>query len=377
MPPYYLHHYFDPDFNHQNRAPSQTAGGNSNLAYLGYVQNVVQGQVLAEMIDIESAEDMAFLGLCPPELEQRFIFESPELPCGANVAPHPGNPRRLVAESNGYPFYYEGNIVVKKLLNIRSDIDFHTGNVMFVSDVMAHKGIKPGFALRANNVVVKGHVDCGTIKAMGNIVCEGGVQGAEGSIIRAGGNIHLNFCQKATLSAWGNVVISGNCIHSTIYSRGTVLIKGQMVGGEIYANNSVYVENLGHRMGATHIYMGYDPFEYMVLGEIEAKQTKTIQALQKYAMLAARDNAQTGKYARLAAVLQGKLKVERRKQLELWEKFKADEEREQRCRIIVPGRVEPGVEISIGQANLHVDQEYNNVEFRLKDDEIIIHKSTF
>ena len=46
---YYLHHYFTPDFNHKHLRPVPLADGNVDAFNLGYVQNVVAGQVLADL----------------------------------------------------------------------------------------------------------------------------------------------------------------------------------------------------------------------------------------------------------------------------------------------------------------------------------------
>ena len=62
---YYLLHYFDPDFSHLKLTPEQRADGSAELRNLGYVQNVVAGQVLAEVLDMEKHTDI--------ERDPRFI----------------------------------------------------------------------------------------------------------------------------------------------------------------------------------------------------------------------------------------------------------------------------------------------------------------
>ena len=44
-----------------------------------------------------------------------------------------------------------------------------------------------------------------------------------------------------------------------------------------------------------------------------------------------------------------------------------------RCRVIVPGKVMPGVRISIGDAVFWADQSYNNVSFFLEGDRVAMH----
>lgn len=115
---YYLHHYFDPDFTHTNLSPQEAIDGSVDYRYLGYVQNVVAGQVLAEVIDLEKYPNM--------RRDPRFIYHEKRIPCGPNTSPHIHNPNTIIATTNGYVFYYNGLICVKKLLNIRGNLGFHT-----------------------------------------------------------------------------------------------------------------------------------------------------------------------------------------------------------------------------------------------------------
>ena len=73
---YYLHHYFDPNFDHTALKPRPLSGGKADLRNLGYVQNVLPGQILAELIPLE------YLREENANLDPRFILEKPEFPAG-------------------------------------------------------------------------------------------------------------------------------------------------------------------------------------------------------------------------------------------------------------------------------------------------------
>ena len=51
--PYFLKHYFDPYYDYMDPAPRVDAEGHADNFSLGYVHNVVKGQVLAELIPFE------------------------------------------------------------------------------------------------------------------------------------------------------------------------------------------------------------------------------------------------------------------------------------------------------------------------------------
>lgn len=61
-----------------------------------------------------------------------------------------------------------------------------------------------------------------------------------------------------------------------------------------------------------------------------------------------------------------------KRRTELWSKLYLDENYMQNCRLMVPGKVFPGVEISIGRAFMLVERPYENVLFRLSYDDIIV-----
>ena len=74
---YYLRHYFNPDFDYLRPKPGVGEDGESSDLYsLGYVQNVIAGQLLAEVTPLEQAG---------AEPDPRFVLSRPVLPGGANT----------------------------------------------------------------------------------------------------------------------------------------------------------------------------------------------------------------------------------------------------------------------------------------------------
>ena len=84
MVQYYLRHYFNPDFDYLNLKPSGD-NGKSDVYSLGYVQNVIAGQVLAELVPLKDAG---------PKVDQRFILENDAFPMGGNTRVDPRFPSR-------------------------------------------------------------------------------------------------------------------------------------------------------------------------------------------------------------------------------------------------------------------------------------------
>lgn len=378
---YYLLHHFDPDFSHLKLTPEQRSDGSAELRNLGYVQNVVAGQVLAEILEMDKYPDMP--------RDPRFIYKKRHLPVGPNCLPHPDNPDKIISGVNGYVFYSNGLISVKKLLNVRGDVGFHTGNIFFVNDLAVHGDVHTGFSVQARNILVKGQVQSAKLKSAGDVVCLGGVKGANTSavgdspneiahsdhyvpstLIEARGNIRLPFCEHVQLRAKGNVVIDGSCMHSTLYVGGSLLVKGRLQGGAVYANGIVCVEK---QLGAdysviTKVMMGYNPFDFLTLQKLESQIRFLKDKLEYFKKMAARNEVMRLEYSPRIDVMERKLSIARKRHALLWQKFSVDEKNAPKCRIVAPGKVMPGCEIGIGRAFYKTDAMQSNVNFRLVEE---------
>ena len=253
---YYLQHFFDPDFDHLNRKPDENAikKNSMDLFNLGYVQNVIKGQILAQIVPLDSLDS-------PPN--PRFILNTVDFPAGQNTYIDPEYPQYLLAAANGYVFYNEGRITVKSLLNVRQDISFHTGNINFVGDMAVFGAVRSGFSILGNNVRIQGLVEGGIAHSASNMLVDGGVRGniCDHCLVDSGGKLLINFIEKAEARAKGNIVVNKYCLYCTVYAGNNMLVKEQLYGGTINVFSSIYVgKQLGNKAGiSTSIFIGYAP----------------------------------------------------------------------------------------------------------------------
>lgn len=361
--PYFLKHHFDPNFDYLNLKPRQREDGSVDHQNLGYVQNVIEGQVLAEMIPI-SAE--AARGLPPGA-----VFAEPRFPMGRNCAVHPQNPLQLLATASGYVFYDGGLIHVKRVLNVRQDVGVRTGNIHFVGDVIVHGSVRAGFELVARDVRVQEGVEAASVHAGGNLQVDGGVRGA--GMLRAGKNIRVGFCENATLWAGDSILVDKVCMHSQVFCQRKCAVRDRLVGGRICCQGAVFVgSQLGGGLGTpTELVLGFDA---QLMGEVERLE-RELARLGPQSKDLEREMAKNATYAaeyapRLATVqrkmhaLQNKVVALRER---LHERFFAA------AVVVVPGEVRPGVTISIGTARLQVNDYLRNVRFVLDGDEVVVH----
>lgn len=365
---YYLRHYFNPDFDYLRPKPGIGEDGESSDLYsLGYVQNVIAGQLLAEVIPLEQAG---------AEPDPRFVLSRPVLPGGANTGVDPAYPNYLLSTSNGYVFYNNGKITVKRLLNVRQDVSFRTGNIFFVGDMAVHGSVRSGFSVQANNLRIMGMVEGGVARARRDLMVDGGARGGAGQhcLLDAGDKLLTPFLEKIEARARGNMVVEKYCLYSTVYAGANMVVREQVYGSTINAYGSVYVgRQLGNKAAiSTKIYLGYDPLSIRQLEKIDKIISGLSQSITHLKAVAGHLPPDANEASRKLARLVEQRERIMKQRTELWSKLYLDENYMQNCRLMVPGKVYPGVEISVGRAFMLVERPYENVLFRLCYDDIIV-----
>jgi len=355
---YYLKHHFDPSFDRLKLTPQDQGDGSVDHRSLNYVQNVISGQLLAEWENVED-DDVS-------QYAPRFLFSEKKFPIGYNCRIDPANTDRLLAAADGYVFYLNGTINVKKLLNVRGNVDYHTGNIDFVSDIIVHKNIMSGFEIQGNDVRVYGNVNGAKVRARGSLLVDGGIKGAHQADLQAKGSIRAGFCENAVLRAGKDIILDGVSYHSELYAPRLISIKGRLQGGRVYSRGTVFVEErVGCGMGGTTaIILGFDPALLREGRLLKARIREYVAALELLPEGDADDGSQQGE----RGVIQGKLAVCKKRQWKVWEAV--ENTYNPNSRLVVPGVIRPGVEISIGPAHLRIDDAMFNTCFYLKDTHI-------
>ncbi|MFW5837824.1 MAG: FapA family protein, partial [Desulfovibrionaceae bacterium] len=147
--PYHLKCLFDPRVDPQRLRPKQLENGSVDHYDLGFIQNVVAGEVIAELQELPDFDD-------PPDVDRNFVFTSKSFPAGSNTEVNPADDSQLLAAANGLVCMDEsGRINVRKKLALDSDVDFRTGNIFFVGDLVIKGAVRSGFQIRAKNLMVE------------------------------------------------------------------------------------------------------------------------------------------------------------------------------------------------------------------------------
>ena len=240
----------------------ETKSGQINFKELNLIQNVVEGQPLAQKIPAQE-------GKSGKTVTGKYLAAAAgkdiPIPLGKNTR-LAEDQLTVVAETNGQVLLVKNQINVEPVMTIEGNVSIKTGNIMFLGTVYVKGSVDDGFSIKASgNIEVKGTVGKAALDAEGDIVVSQGVVGKEGGYIRAGKSIWAKFIQNvAEVDAGDSVIVSDGIIGSKISANYKVICSGKradIIGSEVTALEGVYARNLGSPAAGsdTIVSVGFDP----------------------------------------------------------------------------------------------------------------------
>lgn len=349
--------------------------GRVDFRELNLVQNVVEGQVLAQKLPAERGEaGRTVTGKLLPAKDGKDT----ELPVGKNVRVSEDG-LTAFAEINGQVVMVGDRITVEPVYVVTGDVNLRTGNVTFLGTVLVKGNVDDGFTVKASgNIEVMGSVGRSTLDAEGDIIVHQGVAGKGEGLIRSNKSVWAKFIENARCESGDLVVVSDGIISSEILSDRKIVCKGRrasIVGGHLTAVEEIHAKTLGAVSGSeTILEVGFDPRRKEKLAELEQRREELQQQLDEIQL-----NMST-----IENLVRSKRTVPDEKKAfyqELKEKKvtlsrevrriddSAQEIRDYLSELKVNGRisaggtVHPGVRITIKDAFLEVRNEFRSVTF--------------
>lgn len=359
-----LKHHFNPDLDRQHLKPEEQDDGSVDHYELNFVQNVQAGSLLAEWVDV--SQDVT-------EAESRFVAADKVFPAGKGTGIKRKEPDKLFAAVNGHVMYQDGKIVVKKTLKLPGDVDFHTGNINFVGDLTIGGSVKSGFMVQGRNVTIHGQVEGARVEALQDLSCPGGVKGADEVFLEAGRSVKLAFCERGAVKAGTDVLVKGALMHCDVYAGERIAVGGRLTGGTIFCHEYVYVGGqLGGGLGTdTSLILGYDPALLFADRQYNRRIRKLHDDIKLLQKLLDKNDDHIQEYGQKLEASKRELDLVKLLKGKLWEGLQ-ESERIHSCKVLVAGKVKPGVEISIGPAYLKVDDYLEDVYFYYENGEVKI-----
>jgi uncharacterized protein (DUF342 family) len=261
----------------------ETAAGRVDFKELNQVQNVVEGQPLAQKVLAERGK--AGKTVTGKYLEAKNGKDIP-VPLGKNTRLAEDG-LTIIAETNGQVLILNNKINVEPVLNIEGDVSLKTGNIMFLGTVNISGNVVDGFSVKASgNIEVKGTVGKSELDAEGDIVVSQGITGKGEAFIRAGKTIWSKFIENARVEAGEFVIVSDGIINSQVSANRKILCQGKraaIIGGSLNASEEIHAKSLGSLGGAseTVLSVGFDPKSKSRLDVLSANIQHAMKELEE------------------------------------------------------------------------------------------------
>ena len=245
---------------HREEVQLKEKNGRVDFRELNLVENVEAGQILAtKKPPEEGAAGRTVTGKILPAKPGKNV----QIEIGKNVKLSDDG-MSAVSTINGQVLLISGKINVEPIYTVEGDVNFKTGNILFLGTVFVKGNVEDGFTVKAaGNIEVMGSVGKCVLDAEGEIIVHQGILGKNEGKVRAGSNLVAKFIENARVEVDENVLVSDGIIHSFVDANKRILCQGKrasIVGGRLRAANEIHAKTLGSVAGTeTIVEVGIDP----------------------------------------------------------------------------------------------------------------------
>jgi uncharacterized protein (DUF342 family) len=260
----------------------EAANGQMNFKELNLIQNVVEGQPLAQKMPAERGK--------PGKTVYGKYLEAKNgkdirLPVGKNVTVD-SDGRTILASINGQVLLVGDKINVEPILEIEG-VNIKTGNITFLGTVVVKGNVEDGFDVKASgNIEIYGTVGKSHLESDGDIIVSQGIFGREEGEIKAGGSLWAKFIQQTKVEVEEYILVSDSIMNSEVSAMKRIILQGkkaQITGGHLFATEEISAKNIGSPGGGTEtiLEVGYDPKAKHRLEDLQIMQGTLMKELEE------------------------------------------------------------------------------------------------
>ncbi len=169
--------------------------------------------------------------------------------------------QELYSSLNGVVTREGDKITVTSIYKVQGDVSLETGHIECRESVVISGGVLPDFRVKAGqDLHINGLVEAAELEAGGSIFINGGIQGNQKAVIKAGGDVVVKFISNARVEAGNDIIVNGAITHSVVKAGREVIVQGSMaaiVGGTVRAEKRITAGVLGSELGVkTELILG-------------------------------------------------------------------------------------------------------------------------
>lgn len=285
---------------------------------------------------------------------------------------------------SGHVTLVDDKVFVSDVYEVPADVDASTGDIDYDGNVLIHGNIRTGYTVRAKgNIVVNGAVEGATLIAEGEIVLKRGIQGMNRGILQANGNIVTKFIENSTVKS-GATISTEAILHSKIEAKNEIIVAGKrglVTGGELKAGSLITLKIAGSTMGtATVLEVGIDPVTSERYHEVEQRISdlrkeqeqlkQTFQVLKKKVMQGVKLPADKIVFIKAIPAKISEYEKEMNQLVDEYLGMKERMEDMNKGGIVIQNMVYPGVKMLISNLAYYVRNEEHHTRYYKCDGEI-------
>lgn len=353
---------------------------------LGLLENVVEGQLLAEKKPPTS-------GTAGVTVKNEYIASKPgkeaRLLAGKNVKLSPDESEAR-ATANGLAMLHAGKVVVSQVYTVKGSVGAETGNINFLGTVQIADSVEDGYTVKATEDIIVGKtVGKATLEAGRNVIIRGGIMGHNEGRIVAGNDVRSRYIQEAKVDARRDIIATEAILHSEVEAGSRIIVglggrKGMVTGGQIRALKLLACRTLGSKMSTkTVVDVGINP---KYLARSEELQETIIQDRKNFENIQKGMTSMAGLKEKLGALPPDKEKILNTLVLardslkaKLQESAQALRDVQSKIAMDVKGKISveetlySGVKLAIGSVSYYVTTEERHVTLTEAGGEIRMH----
>lgn len=242
-----------------NTRPKKNEDGTVDYHNLNTVSMVKEGELLAKLHE----PDLGDVGqdVLGREIKPKAV-KSLKLEFGNNIELSEDR-SQIFSKVTGHAKVVNGKVFVSDILEIPADVDTSTGDIDYSGTVLVRGNVKSGFKVKASgDIIVEGVVEGAELETTGQIILKRGIHGMTKGVLKASGNIICKFIENAEVVS-GGYVETESILYSNVSAFSSIHVsgrKGFITGGVLRAGKMVEAQIIGSEMGAvTHVEVGIEP----------------------------------------------------------------------------------------------------------------------